>query len=287
MKRIAAVVGLSLSLSLSGCAPSVVVKTTAVSGPTAAPAGALGFVVVRETEAFDGAAQELADINVKDAGLALNCDYDAVVELASARARQLGANVLRIYEHRPPSVMGSTCHRIRAKALRVADLTPYEKEIVWQTGRRLRQADFKASTDSRPFEAATYSGIRYRAAGRPIDGAAQVRIETYFDCHNSYFKGSSVTTLAHEQGHFDLSEIYARRLTKLLREQVTDTKDFELRHETLYRQLMTEWQTRQDQYDSEIYADRSKQAGWLTRIEQELQTLQPYADKQVRLKFKL
>ncbi|RAK68177.1 DUF922 domain-containing protein [Hymenobacter edaphi] len=285
MKRIAAAVW--LTLSLPACAPSVVVKTTAPAAQ-ALPEQE-GFVVVKATEPFEAPAQELGTIQIRDAGLSVDCEYETVVALASARARQLGANVLRIDEHRPPSPLGSTCHRLRARALRVADVTPYEKELLWHPLRPLRRADFKGSPANRPFEAATNSGIRYHYAGRLYTGAVQLSIETYFDCQNSYFKGTrdAEQTLAHEQLHFDISEVYARQLTRRFQEQTPDTRELTRRQDALYQQVMTECQTLQDQYDSEVYADRSRQAAWRARIDQELRALQAYAAKQLSIKIKV
>ncbi|MVN76086.1 hypothetical protein GO988_07095 [Hymenobacter sp. HMF4947] len=281
-------IALGLGVALAGCAPRVITQATHTARPAVATTGPAGFLVIKETEAFTGPAEELGDIHIKDGGFTLNCDYETTVALATTQAQQLGANVLKIYEHQLPDMWRSTCHRIRAKALRVADLTPYEKEIVWQPTRRLRPIDFKASTASRPFEAATNSGVRYHYAGRMFQGKVQLTVETYFDCQNSYFKGTRdpALTLAHEQGHFDLTEIYARRFTQALQEQVADTKELEAKQQAIYHQVMTEAQTRQDKYDSEVYADRSKQPAWLAEIAQELHATQVYASKQLTIKIK-
>ncbi|RZL08608.1 MAG: hypothetical protein EOO62_15015 [Hymenobacter sp.] len=284
---------IGLGAALGGCAPRLIVQSPSLtsaspSSPSALPLGQEPFLVIPETDAFAGPAQELGDIRIKDTGLSLVCDYETVVALGTRQARQLGANVLRIYEHQLPGPW-STCHRIRAKALRVADITPYEKEILWQPTRRLRQADFKASVADRPFEAATNTTVRYQYAGQLFKGSVQLTIETVFDCQNSYFKGTRdpAQTLTHEQGHFDISEIYARRLTKAFKEQLANTKELEAKQAVLYHQVMTEAQTMQDKYDSELYADRSKLPAWLATIAQQLAELQPYAEKKVTIKIKI
>ena len=279
-----------LGLGLVACAPRVITQasqnTQAVS--TRAVAAAPGFLVIKETDPFTGPSEEVGDIEIKDSGLTLSCDYETVVALATKEAQKLGANVLRIYEHRMPDTW-STCHHIKAKALRVPDLGPYEQEILWNPARRLTRADFKASTDSRPFEAATSSGFRYHYAGRLFQSKVQLMVETVFDCQNSYFKGQQdpERTLAHEQGHFDITEIAARRFTKAIQEQVADTKELEQKQEAISRRIMTDAQALQDKYDSEVYADRSKQPAWLATIAPELNGLQAYAGKEVTLKIKI
>ena len=283
MKRLFTTLG--LGLALAACSPRVITQASQGTHTiTAAP----GFVVIKETDTFTGPSEEVGDIEIKDSGLTLSCDYETVIARATKEAQNLGANVLKVYEHRLPDTW-STCHRIKAKALRVADLAPYEKEIVWNASRRLARADFKASTESRPFEAATSSFVRYQYSGRLFQGKVQFKVETVFDCQNSYFKGKQdpERTLAHEQGHFDIAEIFARRFTKAIKEQVADTKELEQKQEAIYRQIHMEAQIMQDKYDSEIYADRSKQTEWLATITQELNALQAYADKEITLKIKM
>ena len=283
IKRIFAALG--LCLALLACSPRVITKA---SQSTHAATGAPGFVVIKETDTFTGPSEEVGDIEIKDTGLTLSCDYETVIARATKEAQKLGANVLKIYEHHLPDNW-STCHRIKAKALRVADLAPYEQEIVWNAMRRLTRADFKASTASRPFEAATSSGIRYHYARQLFQSKVHFVIETVFDCQNSYFKGTQnpELTLAHEQGHFDITEIAARRFAKAILEQVADTKELEQKQEGIYHRISTETQAMQDKYDSEVYADRGQQPAWLATIAQQLNGLQAYASKEVTLKIGL
>ena len=78
MKHI--IMALGLCLALSACAPRII--TTATLGPHAATT-APGFVVIKETDPFAGPAEELGDIEIKDTGLTLSCDYETVIGLAT------------------------------------------------------------------------------------------------------------------------------------------------------------------------------------------------------------
>ena len=281
MKRILMAV---LCLGMAACAPGVKIQSKQALAPLAAQEP---FLIIKEGDGFNVPGEELGDIHIKDTGFTLFCDYDKVEALAVERAKGMGANTLWIYEHRLPSVR-STCHQIRAKAMRLTDLTPYEKEIIWTPTRRLKQADFKASTENRPFQAATNSSIRYRYAGQSL-GKVRLVVETYFDCRNSYFKPSAQNelVLAHEQVHFDIVELHARLLTRLLHEQAPTSRELEQKHETVFRQVLTECQTMHDAYDSEVYKDQSKLAQWQQKIAQNLTALQPYADKSLTVKIGL
>jgi len=53
------------------------------------------------------------------------------------------------------------------------------------------------------------------------DGSSGVRVRAVFFPERSWVRGDRVDTLlAHEQGHFDLAEVYARRLRERLRKEV-------------------------------------------------------------------
>jgi hypothetical protein len=245
-----------------------------------------GFLVVKENEAFYAPALELGTVRAGDAGDELDCDYLTLVEQATEQARRLGANVLQIYEHRRPVLWGNNCHHIQAKALRVIDLTPYEKEILWHPGRRLRQVDFKGHTVGRPFDAATSSFLRYRYFNRAREGVALVRVETVFDCQRSYFKDvpNAAYILAHEQAHFDISEIHARRLARALQQQVSNLQQLDNKQEPLYEQTVTELRAMQELFDHDVHLSAHNHQVWQAIIARQLSALEPYASKTVRVK---
>ena len=64
-------------------------------------------------------ATEIGIVKIGDTGFSTNCGWDVVVEKAKTEARKAGGNVLKITEHIPPSMMGSSCDRITAKILKV------------------------------------------------------------------------------------------------------------------------------------------------------------------------
>lgn len=160
-------------------------------------------------------------------------------------------------------------------------------EIIWIKERRLTVADFKGSARNKQFEAAANSGIRYDFSGSDKEGSVTLRIEAFFDCNTSYFKSTAdqVVTLEHEQGHFDMTEVYARKLVKAFKEQIHNTKELQQKHKRIYKQITDELQRMQNKYDKEIYPDRSKQAGWISRINKELEELEKYEYKVLVIPF--
>jgi hypothetical protein len=157
--------------------------------------------------------------------------------------------------------------------------------IVWEKSNRLKKSDFKGSIVDRPNEAETVGSIQYSGDPAPQAGYAVVRVETLFDSRESYFVGEADTafTLEHEQGHFDLSEIHARKFVKAIREQVGDYREFERRHRELFDAIDHELQLHHVTYDQEIYASHTRQRAWLAYIRREMEALEPYADKKIIL----
>ncbi|MDX1761505.1 MAG: DUF922 domain-containing protein [Christiangramia sp.] len=95
------------------------------------------------------------------------------------------------------------------------------EKISWQESRPLTWADFKADPDnSNSYSANTNSGISYSwnystASGEPI---LEFEVLSNFYPNRSWVKDieDEDYLLAHEQLHFDISELHARKLRKAL-----------------------------------------------------------------------
>lgn len=66
-------------------------------------------------------AEYLGMLKSGNSGLAPNCDYESVIEKAKAEARKIGGNALKITAHNIPGVLGTPCHQITARILKVND----------------------------------------------------------------------------------------------------------------------------------------------------------------------
>ncbi|MDC7217994.1 MAG: hypothetical protein PQJ28_03120 [Spirochaetales bacterium] len=81
------------------------------------------------SESIPEAAIQLGEIKIGDTGFSTNCTWEVVIEKAKEEARKAGGNAIKITEHRPPSVMGSSCHRIKAAILKLEDPDNYQNQI--------------------------------------------------------------------------------------------------------------------------------------------------------------
>lgn len=64
----------------------------------------------------------LGEVKVGDSGFTTNCSFETVLEEAKLAARKAGGNVIKITEHKLPSPLVSSCHRITARILRVENM---------------------------------------------------------------------------------------------------------------------------------------------------------------------
>lgn len=272
-----------LTVFLYSCSPKVVFKKDAELQPLKDYEEVLVF---KEDEPFNINAAQVGDIEIKDGGWSVSCDYETVINMAIAQAREMGANCLKIYEHKLPSALGSSCHRIKAKAYKIADITPYEKEINWYANRKLKVEDFKAITDKRPSTTKISTSINY--SGHPVKGKFEINVKATFYCLYSYFKTDSQTeqNLIWEQSYFDITEIFARKLTKTFKEEITNYQVLQQKRESIYNQNRIDWQKMEDEYRSDINADKSKQKDWDIRIKQMLEDLKDYENKNFLISFK-
>jgi hypothetical protein len=165
-----------------------------------------------------------------------------------------------------------------------------EDVITWKADRKLTWEDYRGKPQKRFAAASTvYSLGRYVYAR---DGKVYALVEAYFYCKDSWKKVDWINdeVLAHEQKHFDLVELFARRMRKQLTGMVfTGLKDAAKKVEALYKLTDKELDAWQDKYDDESDGSMNGegQRKWNRKIEAELQDLSNYQEPVVELKLAL
>ncbi len=161
--------------------------------------------------------------------------------------------------------------------------------IYWEEGTKLTWDDFagKPNYAYKDISALTTSGIIHYMGCE--DGKITYRLRSYFDKSQSWVKKEAYTDhhLRHEQVHFDITELYARKLRKELSERefvCGQEKEFE----TFIDNFMVQWQSEQMNYDwhSQHSMKPAKQKIWRHRIAFELSVFDDYkyVDKEKPLK---
>lgn len=132
--------------------------------------------------------------------------------------------------------------------------TPAEEEkIQWSEDRKLTWADFKgAPNGSQEFVASTNSGVSFSFSYSERNGVTKVDYEIYsnFYPNLSWYRPEKVSDyiLAHEQLHFDISELHARKIRKEFSDIPRD-RDFKEKAEAIYNRMEGERRSMQRQYD--------------------------------------
>lgn len=156
--------------------------------------------------------------------------------------------------------------------------------IHWQE-KSLEWSDFAGSPDAySSFHASTNSGISYSWSLRSSESKTEFlyKIETYFYPNLSWVKPgkNSPLLLAHEQVHFDITELHGRKLEKMMTGYVPhQNSDLKKVLERMYQKNETSRRLMQEKYDRETShgQDEEAQIQWEIFIEGELAKLKEYS----------
>lgn len=137
------------------------------------------------------------------------------------------------------------------------------QNIDWQSGRKLTWDDFRAGSNQefRKSAAYAYTGISYEVSqSSQPNGPVTIRVKAVFNPQKSWKKnedpGSFV--LQHEQLHFDITELFVRKIRKMIAEKVKKSADYEKVFQPEYRRLYNEYNAFQKKYDQETHHSMNK-----------------------------
>lgn len=151
--------------------------------------------------------------------------------------------------------------------------------IEWSADRKLTWNDFKAQPDKNSTNAALTSSSINIEFGYNNSGL-KYNIKCRFDQNLSWGRIKNDYILAHEQGHFDIAEIHARKLHKLLRTYKFNSRTVSKDVNRIYETVMKEHHAFQSQYDQETNYSRdpAQQNAWKDKIEEALKDLVEYSN---------
>ncbi|MEM7036039.1 MAG: DUF922 domain-containing protein [Bacteroidota bacterium] len=153
------------------------------------------------------------------------------------------------------------------------------RSMEWHPDLQLKWRNFEGDVpDNSLHDAETHSGISFGWTCR--GGYFNYDVKAYFYPEMSWHRGEpSDRLLEHERRHFDITEIYARKLRKVyseLRNGCAMSKEV-LKEKA--NEVREAWREKQREYDRETHhsTDREAQAKWNALIKAELKKLKPYA----------
>jgi superfamily I DNA and/or RNA helicase len=150
--------------------------------------------------------------------------------------------------------------------------------IQWSADRKLTWVDYLANPDSGSDAAAsTSTSIKFDYHVR--NNHFTYSVACNFSKEKSWGRFRTNYILAHEQGHFDIAEIFARKLNKALENYSFRRKSYKKDLDEIYTSVIKEKDLFQQQYDDETDYSRNKtlQQQWLAKIRDLLNGYQPYA----------
>lgn len=161
--------------------------------------------------------------------------------------------------------------------------------ILWQENKKLKIQDFRADNkDTVKVNRQQFLGaisairIEYSSFQRNKNSVPDFSIKTYFDPNESWMLLKNDYVLQHEQIHFDLTELYARKMRK----SVESLRQKNVTNISIYRKKIQHWNIMKEKTSNQFDADNQdyyikigqktlfqknpKQEAWKKKVDREL-----------------
>lgn len=151
------------------------------------------------------------------------------------------------------------------------------EELSWNEFYRLQWEDFQGEPDKNS-QADAATSVQIKAKPFLVKKKIHYDVVAKFNRTKSWYRDQSPSLLAHEQLHFDIAEVYARKIRKriedLNRQGINNIKAYN----AAIHELLLESNEVDVQYDMETLhgAMSKKQAAWSAKIKAELASLKKY-----------
>ncbi|NND63854.1 MAG: DUF922 domain-containing protein [Flavobacteriaceae bacterium] len=157
-----------------------------------------------------------------------------------------------------------------------------EEKIRWQEDRRLTWSDFKGTPNgAEEYVASTNSGVSFSFSYTVKNGKDYVNysVNCNFYPQLSWYRPERVNEyiLKHEQAHFDISELHARKL-RLLLSDIPKDENFKEIAGKLYHKMEDERRAMQERFDSDSDHSNIKleEFRWREYISEQLAEYDPW-----------
>lgn len=155
--------------------------------------------------------------------------------------------------------------------------------IFWKEGEKLTWDDFKKEKSERNSMAVAYAfcGLTYEVtkSSNPKD-PVRIEVKSVFNQEKSWKSKENATDyiLKHEQNHFDIAEIFARKIRKMVQEKIRTSGEYDRYFKKYYSDLYKEYLAFQEKYDYETHHGINKdiQEKYNQLIENQLTELNHY-----------
>ncbi len=165
--------------------------------------------------------------------------------------------------------------------------------ILWRK-QSLRWKDFQGPVDSvgPHANALAVTNSRLEQHYYRVGDEIHFVIAAWFNPNRSWVKKivlnsrGSNEVLSHEQHHFDLCELYARKIRKYLGTAVFTGENYKTEIADLFTKFHEQYRSEQNKYDAELTKHVYRQDEWTESIDAEMKQLKNYSDTAVVVKLR-
>lgn len=154
--------------------------------------------------------------------------------------------------------------------------TAGKDQFQWQEHNKLSWNDFRGAVNATTGEsaAATHCGFGFRTKPNATNSKMEIVVYNTFYAEKSWVRADAkiASILDHEQGHFDLCEIYTRKLRAHMSQFDFRAADLQQALMNIYSEVSNEYESRQQAYEQETTHGTNirQQKKWQEMIANEL-----------------
>lgn len=150
-------------------------------------------------------------------------------------------------------------------------------QILWSSKRKLVWNDFRGTPDKSKTNVAALTSSKIEIIENYVlNGIPKYVVQCYFIKSKSWTTVSDESTLLHEQLHFDIDELFTRKIRKAFDSlNIKKVKDYQI-YDDIYIYYGEKSETYQKLYDNQVYFSDSKQQQWIKKIGTELLRFKKY-----------
>ena len=266
-----------VALTMFGCKSSMNVKQLSLDANLASLDENESVVDFRLDAAIPDTIEKIkvGEFKIRDGGITVNCSYESVLDLAKRKARDVGGNVVKITEHKLPSPWWSTCHQLDFIVYKIEDVSPFETQVHWTPRRKLSWKDFKdAPKLSLPFYTCLFISANFNSE-KLFSTKGHFSVKPVFNTECSWVQPPYRTKNGLELAnlHFDLTQVYATKISKAFSEKKLETYDMWQKHASaIYKELNREYETEvYNLYTETSYGNNTSELiAWKFQIQEQL-----------------
>lgn len=265
------------ALVLIGCAASKVLFADSRSAVNiqVSESDVANVVILQPEDPIPAGAQKMETIEISKVET-IN-SYSALMTSAKQMAAKSEANIVKINTIKAKN-SANVYDYLSATLYKAEHPRKYEKEFAWDKNRKLTWDDFRGPVREDMGDqvaAATFCGIGFET--NAIDSRSnQVQVLVYntFMTNQSWARNEvkSNDILGHEQCHFDICELYTRKMRE--RMQHIDAPASQMKNvlNNIYDEVSKEYEARQERYEVETEHGliTDAQQRWVAQISREL-----------------